>query len=228
MAARRSGLHLHEVAAALGFLAIPFAAVAIAMFVTHAYVDRYAMPATLGLGILVPFGLYRMLRGHDALTLLLVLCLAAGFARRGGMTLQESAKYVEGRKGVIMMLQRDQTDLPIACSDPRLFILLSHYAPPDVRSRLVYLADPEQSLHYLGHNSVDRGTLDLLKPWFHLNVQPYQPYRASQRAFLLVGDPQYFLNWITQDLASSGAEMELVGSHLETLLFRVSPKRSAL
>lgn len=221
----RFGLFSHEVAAAVGFLAIPFVAVAMAMFVTGAFTHRYALPATFGLGILVPFGFHRALRGQKALTLLLALCLAAGFARRGGMTLQESAKRVQSREGVIKMLQVDRAgNLPIVCSDPHLFLILSHYAPPELRSRLAYLADPDASLRYLGHNSLERGMLDLLKPWFRLNVQAYRPYLDSRSPFLLLGEPQYFLNWALQDLASSGAHLELIGRHQEVLLFRVSQR----
>ena len=60
-------------------------------------------------------------------------------------------------------------ELPIVVSNPHTFMKLVHYAPQDLASRLVYLADPEASLRSLGHNTVDRGMLDL-KPWFQLNV----------------------------------------------------------
>ena len=228
VATRASGLHSQEIAAVMGFLAVPFVAVAIGMFVTHAYTNRYSLPATFGLVILMAFGLHRALRGHDALTLLLALCLVAGFARRGRMTLEASAQYVQTREGAISMLLKEPADMPVVCSDPRLFIILSYYAPPELRSRLVYLADPAQSLYYLGHNSVDRGTLDLLKPWFRLNVQPYRPYLDSHGQFLLVGDPQNFLNWTLRDFVESRAQVDLIGLHQEILVFRVSPKRSAL
>jgi hypothetical protein len=153
------GLRSYEVTAALGFLALPFVAVAMAMFVTDAFTYRYAIPATLGLGILVPCGFRQVLRGQNALTVILVLCLAAGFVRRGGMTLQESAMHVQRREGVITMLQADRTGIePVVCSDPHLFLILSHYAPPELRSRLVYLADPAESMRYLGHNIVAPST----------------------------------------------------------------------
>jgi hypothetical protein len=223
--ARRCGLLSHEVAASLGFLAIPFVAVAMAMFVTGAFTPRYALPAAFGLVVLVAFGLHRVLHGREALTLCLVLGLAVGFTRRGRMTLSECADYVRAREGVIKMLQKEpMADMPVVCSDSHLFIILSHYAPPEVRSRLVYLADPDKSLRYLRHSSLERGTLDLLKPWFRLNVQPYRPDPGSRGQFLLVGDPQNFMNWILQDLVASGTRMELTGRHQEVLLFRVGQR----
>jgi hypothetical protein len=221
--ARQSGLRSYEVTAALGFLALPLVTVAMAIFVTGAFTYRYAIPATLGLGILVPCGFRQVLRGQNALTVVLVLCLAAGFVRRGGMTLQESAMYVQTREGVITMLQADRTGIePVVCSDPHLFLILSQYAPPELRSRLEYLADPAESMRYLGHNVVERGMLDSVKPWFGLNVQSYRRSLDSGRPFLLVGDPQNFLNWVLQASVASGARLELKGRHQQVLLFRVS------
>jgi hypothetical protein len=220
--AQQPGLRSYEVTAALGFLALPFVAVALAMFVTGAFTDRYAIPATLGLGILVPFGFRQVLRGQSALTFVLVLCLAASLVPRGGIILQASAKNVQTRESVIAMLQADRTGIePLVCSDPHLFLRLSHYAPPELRSRLVYLADPAESMRYLGHNSVERGMLDLLKPWFRLNVQQYRPYLDSGREFLLVGEPHYFLNWVLQDLVASGAHIELRDRRQEFVLLDV-------
>jgi hypothetical protein len=227
--ARRFGLLPHEVAVAVGFLAIPVVAVAMAMLVTGAFTNRYALPAVLGLGMLAPFAFHPLLRGREVLTILFVICFAAGFVRRGGMTLQDSAKRVQSREGAVRMLQTEgHRELPVVCSDPHVFLLLSHYAPPDVRSRLVYLADPEASLPYLGHNSIEQGMFDLLKPWFGLNVQAYRPFLASQKPFLLCGDPQYFLNWVLRDLASSDMRLELKGQYKEILLFLVSGKTQSL
>ena len=219
----RVGLTRPELAVAIGFLAIPFVAVAMAMFVTGAFTDRYALPAVLGLGILMPFAFHPLLRGREILTLLLAVCLMVGFVRRGGMTLEESAKRIQAREGTIKLIQAEgESNLSIACSDPHSFLILSHYAPPEVRSRLVYLADPDASMRYLGHNSIERGMFDLLKPVFRLNVQPYHPYLTSGRPFLLCGNPHYFLNWVLTELVSSGAHLELKAQYQDIQLFRVS------
>jgi hypothetical protein len=212
----------------VGFLAIPLVAVAMAVFVTGAFTPRYALPAVLGLGVLMPFAFHQALRGREILTLLLILLLAAGFTRRWGITLRESAEMVQSREGAVRMIQAEQAgNLEVVCSDPHTFLLLSHYAPPEVRSRLVYLADPDVSMRYLGHNSIERGMTDLLKPRFRLNVQEYRPYVASRRPFLLCGDPQHFLNWVLQDLASSNAHIELRGHYQKFLLFLVRPRKGS-
>ena len=139
--------------------------------------------------------------------------------------LQESSVIVQDREAVIKMIEADAAkDLPVVLSDQHLFLDLSHYGG-DLRPRLIYLSDPEASMRHLGHNSLERGMIDLLKPWFHLNVQPYGPYIASQSAFLLCGDPQHFLNWVLDDLVSSGAQLELRARQKAVVLFLVRPGR---
>jgi hypothetical protein len=219
----RFGLLPHEIAVAAGFLIIPAFTVILAMLITRAFTNRYALPATVGLCILIALGLHPLLRGRAAPGVILLFCLAGGFAARGIMTGQASEKRAQNREAVVKMLQSGPAgDLPVAISDMHYFLLLSHYAPPEVRSRLVYLADPEASLRRLGHNSLERGMFDLLKPWFKLNVREYRPYVSTGHPFLLCGEPQNFLNWILGDLISSGAHLELVGSHQETLIFLVN------
>jgi 4-amino-4-deoxy-L-arabinose transferase-like glycosyltransferase len=218
------GLLRHEAAAAVGWLAIPVVAVAIAMFITRAYTHRYVLPGIMGLGILVPFGFRQLLRARAALAFLLALALAFSFAIRGRMTLQEAAKYAQRREQTIAMMQaQPEKDVPIACSDGHLFLGLSHYAPPEIRARLVYLADKEASRRYLGHDSLERGMFELLKPWFRLNVQEYRPFLAARRPFLLCGDAGHFLNWVFSDLAATEAQLELRGRNQGVLLFLVRP-----
>lgn len=217
-------LSIPEIAAAIGFLLIPFVAVTIAMFVTKAFTLRYALSAVLGLGMLIPFAFLWQLRGRDFLLLALLFLLALGFVRRGGMTLKDAADRSQGRiNGVTLLQQLGGNDLPIVVSDPHNFLILSHYAPPELQKRLVYLSDPAASRRYFGHDSIERGMFDLLKPYFKLNVQAYRPYLDSGRKFLLLSEPDFFLNWMLTDLPAKGEQLELKGRSQPFLLFLVSP-----
>lgn len=218
------GLRSDELATAVGFLLIPAVAVTMAMLVTGAYTHRYALPAVLGVGLLIPFALRAVVRGRDLLTLVLIVLLGFGFVRRAGMTAQDSVQRVTSRESAVRLLQaQPEAALPIVCSDQHAFIVLSEYAPTDIRARLVYLADPAISMRTLHHDSLERGTLNLLKPWFKLNVESYQSFMATNRPFLLYGDPQYFLNWLLPELLASGRPMELRGRTADALLLLVGP-----
>lgn len=215
------GLLMHEFFVAIGFIAIPIAAVVIAMFVTRAFTYRYALSAVIGLTVLIPPAFKRS--GSHLLPVLLVLLLLMGVARRGGLTLQDAARRTaEIEAEIALLLRDDHGDLPVVCSDPHAFLMLSHNAPAGLRSRLVYLGDVSESMRYLGHNSLERGMFDLLKPWFGLNVQSYRSFLKPGRRFLLFGDPFHFLNWVLPDLQTSGAGIELAGKHRDSMLFLVS------
>ncbi len=123
---------------------------------------------------------------------------------------------------VKLLQSESEGGLPIVASDPHTFIQLAHYAPPEISSRLVYLADPQASLRRLGHNSVERGMVDLLKPWFKLNVTDYQSYVASRPRFLVYGNLG-FLSWIMPELKEDGMRIELRGRSDNNFLFSVYP-----
>ena len=117
-----------------------------------------------------------------------------------------------------------EPDLPLVIADPHTFLVLSHYGAADIRSRLVYAADPERALTRLGSNSVERGMLDLLGPWFHLNVVPFEPFAAAHSRFFVYGDfvRLSFLNWIVPELQAQGFRAELLNRAGDNMLLYVS------
>ena len=114
--------------------------------------------------------------------------------------------------------------LPVVVADPHSFAVLWRYAAPDIKSRLVYLADSELALKDLGHNSVERGMTDLLKPWFGMNVMPFEPYVAEHPRFLVFGDfvRRAFLNWLVPELQLRGMRVELLQRAGEDMLLLAS------
>jgi hypothetical protein len=140
------------------------------------------------------------------------------------LVLKETWKVERNSRALtkIQLLQRKGVEnLPIVAADAHTFLELNYYAP-EISSRVVYLADPEISLRRINQNSVDRGVVDLLKPWFGLNVTDYKSYVAARPRFLLLGDPQFF-SWIVPQLEEDGMQLELKGSEGSTMLFIVSP-----
>ena len=128
-----------------------------------------------------------------------------------------------------------ESELPIVVSDPHNFMMLAHYAPRDLSSRFVYLADPERSLRHLGHNTMDRGLLDL-KLWFRLNIQEAERYMSEHSRFLLYVPAGYLggplsggqvapdFNWLLSDLTATGWHLELKARQDNQLLFLVARK----
>ena len=92
---------------------------------------------------------------------------------------------------------------------------------------MVYLADPDLALKRLGHNSVERGMLDLLRPWFRLNVLEFEPYIAAHARFLVYGDfvRLSFLNWLLPELHARGWRTELLNRGGDNLLLLATRDR---
>jgi hypothetical protein len=124
--------------------------------------------------------------------------------------------------------------LPIVAADLHTFMMLTHYAPSAIASRVVYLADPQSSLRYLGHDTLDRGILDL-KPWFPVAVEEYDVYVGSHNRFLIYQDVQGERNWLgyywgrpwewswlLYALPSAPVHIELVSRNDDSLLFLVT------
>ncbi len=215
---------LHEVAAAFGFITIPVVAFALAKLVTGAFTDRYALPAVIGFSIFIAFAAYKLLDGRAIMAAALLLSLCGGFMMIGVKSFQETVAAGISQAETNKFLQSErESGLPIVASDPHTFMMLAHYGSPDVASRVLYLADPAASMRYLGHNSVEKGMLDLLKPWFHLPIEEYGSFVASPQRFLVYGSPGHFLNWLMTDLAISRRHIQFRGRNKDAVLFLVSP-----
>jgi hypothetical protein len=217
-------LSLHEMAAALGLMAIPVIAVALSMMITGSFTDRYALPAVIGVSIVIAYGVLQMSGNRPAIAAILILFLCVSFLSLGFKSLTKIGEVRQSHIKTVEFLRSGCTaDLPIAVTDQHEFTILAHYAPRDISSRLVYLADPGKALSYLGHNSVEKGTLDLLKPWFHLPIEEYGPFIASHERFFVYGSTGHFLNWLLSDLSQNVRHIELKGRNRDALLFLVSP-----
>jgi hypothetical protein len=214
------GPPVHEVVAAFGFAVIPVICVILAMLVTGAFTDRYAISAIIGLSILVAFIAARLFDNTALMAVALALCFVGWFGGVESRAIQRTS--ADSLNAAVKLLQSEpDTSLPIVASEPHTFITLAHYAPPEIATRVVYLADPEASLRRLGHDSVERGMVDLLGPWFRLNVTDYTSYVRSHSQFFVYGNLG-FLSWIIEELKEDGMRVELRGRNGSEFLFLVN------
>jgi hypothetical protein len=226
-------LPLDDIAAALGFVAIPILAVVAAKLVTGAFVNRYALPAVIGFSILAGFGSASVFkRNAPAMRLLVVITLCGWFflseAREmiqpTGVTLPVSAASIARPTEWLDAVPQEKRGLPLVIADPHSFVTLSHYGAAETKAQLVYLADSDRALARLGSNSVERGMLDLVKPWFHMNVEPFESFVATHNEFFVYGDfvRSGFLNWILPELHAHGVRTELLNRAGDDLLLYAS------
>lgn len=217
----------HEMAAIYGFIAVPFVAVLLAKFVTQGFTNRYALPAVIGLSIFVALTAYRLANAKAVVAAGMALILGGWFGLTAArIVFMGDSANMEPTETLNPIAARDflrakgAPDLPIVISEHHTFFPLAYYAPPDIASRLVYLADPEASLRLRGHNSAEVGALRLLGPWFHLNVQEFRSYITTQRRFLFYGSIGHW-NYILSELEAVNAHIEYLGRDGDRLLFLV-------
>lgn len=205
-------------AAFISFGLLPVLIVFVARFVTHGFTNRYALAAMLGLTVIACQCLYE-LAGHRSVVALgaILLCLLCGAVTVRAYWFS-SANTVRATRDEYAML-RAKGDVPIAVSEISAFHRLSFYTPRAFASRLAYVADPDASIRYLGHDTVDRGLLDL-NPWFPLNTVPAEPYFRDHPFFLTFGHVGDW-SWLTYELPKRQARIQLLDRYSNRILLSV-------
>jgi hypothetical protein len=196
---------------------LPVVGVIIAELVTHAFTERYFIAAVPGSCILLVWGLKCMIRnGTAGPALACALCLILSGQEwrdlRAGQTL--ALRQVSSIGALLSRLP----DGPIVMSEITVFHKLSFYARRDLAARLVYVADPHRSIRYLGHDTVDRGLLDLT-PWFPLRVVWWHDWWSDHQTSFVYG-PVHEWTWITFALREVGTA-QLMDREVSQLLFDV-------
>jgi hypothetical protein len=212
-----------EIAAILGFVAMPLFGVLLGKLVTNAFVDRYVLSAVLGISILFAQATYKLFRGQFRLALgfaLLLLVYVVALDLREIRTADNERAGFEESMSLLRSTNPD--NLPIVIGNQLTFTVFSHYAPSDVRSRLVYPASQSLAGQLLGIDSVENGMVQLVGPWFHMNVVPLEAFLASKPRFLLYGAGPF--NWINRALSDRGFRFEyLARGPYDRYLFSVAP-----
>jgi hypothetical protein len=217
-------LPYHETATAIGLVALPITCMILAKLVTNGYHQRYHLPVVIGVSVLLSHVAYSVFKGRAILGAFLALLLLVWFGFSATQAFWNYKGELNALYNTSRFLQEQNVDgLPIVVSEITQFHKLSFYAHRDLAQRLVYVADPESSVRYIGHDTVDRGLLDL-KPWFPLNVVDYHSYIASEPQFLVFGYIGSW-TWLTYELLREDLKIELVGREGYRVLFRVSHNR---
>jgi hypothetical protein len=193
-------LSVWQAAAVITLSLTPLIVMLAALLVTHGFTDRYAIPAITGFTVLLVYLLQRTVAFRGAANLAILVCLVMycyqiaslhdefSFARR---TLALSDRSLLGTGAA-----------PVAVMDVTQFHQLSFYEPRAIAQHLSYLSDPQASIRYLRHDTIDRGLL-ALNPWFPLQVVPINTFIANNPNFFAFGSITGW-SWLAFDLPEYG------------------------
>jgi hypothetical protein len=211
----------HEVLAAVAYLALPVVGILLAKLVTGAFTDRYALPAVLGLAMIVSWGAFHLLDGRATMGVLLAALLVGWFVVFAGIApALQLRQGVSDQRAVYRFLQTAAPgNMPIVIAGPHAFFQLTYYAPPALAPRLVYLVDPAEALRYLDTDTVDLGMREFGR-WTTLRVEPYRAYLSAHPHFLLYADRGPWA-WLLSALGATSARLGVVALDGGASLFLV-------
>ena len=196
---------------------IPLIAVIAALTVTHAFTPRYGVLGLAGFCLLAPllaaeYSGSRRIVGMVLAAVLgwgVVVTLADHGDARNPFT-EETALVEALKQG------------PVVVSDGQLHLQMWHYAPPELKPRLVFLVDEPAAVKYMGFDTLDKGG-GALKKWAGATSLPYSEFVAANRDFLLyrnLARPE----WVTPRVLDEGASVEVRSVGLRRELVRVRMK----
>lgn len=200
---------------AVGLAALPILLMLAAKTATGAYAYRYVLSAVAGCALLVAFVVARRTSSQPAVGYACAALFFAAFGVREVGQLRHRAGEHEASAALQRFLARHtDVQMPVVVADPRDFLALSHYAPPELAARLVYVADPVRSVGVLRGDTHDKALLALAR-WVPLNVIDYQHFVAEQPQFLVYGKEF----WVSSALIEDGTRLEVRAMHKTGLLF---------
>jgi hypothetical protein len=214
----------HESVAAVLFALLPVFAILLGKVVTGAYVHRYALPAVIGVSILIA-SLIRMLPGSRTFSVLVLPLFFAGFLLQSVIRYDAHISDAKAFHRTVEFLQTKSGDSgPIVCWFSHVPMQIWYYAPNALQKRVFYIADAEASVRYLGHDTIDRGLI-ALKQWFPLvNVVSYEAFVHGHEEFYLYHfswDEDWKWNWLTTKLLEDHKRLELKARDGSEFMFLV-------
>lgn len=149
-----SNLRPNVVVLAVGLLALPLVGAVITQFVTHAYLTRYFLPASIGFAVCLCYAIKLISGAVPGLVVVSVLSLGMGFGKE---ILQQAHRVPEPMPPLSAL---ESASSPILFDNPEAYLQAYHYMPSARRSIWV-IADPAASLHYRQYDTDDRIMLAL-------------------------------------------------------------------
>jgi 4-amino-4-deoxy-L-arabinose transferase and related glycosyltransferases of PMT family len=207
----------YEVVAWASIAAVPLFAMILAKTVTHGYIERYALSGIIGGAVLLcHFGFAVAPRPRSfplilsSVSLLFFVFHSIWIIRIQKLNVSALAEQ--------MQLLDSHSSSPIVLSDITVFHQTSFYAPRRVIRNVVYVTDPQASVEYLSHDTIDRGLWEL-RQWFPLNIVPRSTFVSQHREFLVytyVGS----WSWLTYVLLPPQYQTTLLDRYRTDVLLR--------
>jgi hypothetical protein len=186
-----------------------------ASYLAGGFVPRYALACFVGVTLYLVLLAWRAASGNrlPALVAFLVLfgwfCMKTpGTVRRnlaetGGYPFRTSQPFA-ARSWMPLL---EASPLPVVVSPAVFFLQFQHYAPPEVRKRVHYLASRKYAMELEGMDTGDTN-LTLFARMLPLPVTGYDDFVRQHRNFLVIAETTN-PTWVVEKLKAGGAQLIL-------------------
>lgn len=221
-----AGLQPHEMAAAIGFLAIPVALTVFTRIFMGYYMDRYALTTIAGFAIV--FGLLAVSQFQKPVYgLALVLLLTGNFAlTRGWKLLGPPAEAHQGIAADPIFDATKAGGLRIAVANPLNYVQTAYYGPGDLTRRMVYLSCPQVAVQY--PDFVPELAVLSLRKWAPVQVEDYHAFLSAHPRFWVYYTSLDRVEWLVPQLVKDGRTVQLRAQNAGHMLFEVSTSTAPL
>jgi hypothetical protein len=212
-------LPAYEIGAGFATLAVPLCAVLLGVYVTGAFVPRYALAGVIGLAVVLPVAVARAGSRRGFADVTLCTALVATFCGSAyHYVVAEQRIYHDPMASRPILLRQLSSGEPVVVSGMTEYLQLWYYAPLQLRDHLVYLADPAASLEEMGFDTIDRNYL-ALRRWSPVSVLDYDAFIAMHRTFRIYA---FGTGWLIERLQATGAALEEISRELDGPIYRVT------
>lgn len=186
-------------------------------FLAGGFVGRYVLASAAGLAIFLAFGICRALKSERLAGILLATVFAGWFAYKGVTKIKMQAAANGGFATPIAaplqnapwmrVLEETDTSLPVAVVPAVFFLQMQHYAPKQVRGRMVYLSSEKYALQFEGIYTGETNLIQFAR-LLPVHVADYDTFVTANRHFLICAETTN-ATWLLEKLRADNAHIEL-------------------
>jgi hypothetical protein len=209
----------YEIAAAFGFAVLPAIAAGFGALLRYEVGARDLAIAIPGLAAAMMVFLSTFTPRSGAADVIVTLALTLSFmgtAATSVLTASTGFQDPVRSKPTLVRGLRDSSE-PVVLADGANTLQLLYYAERNWPGRAVVLADPDLAQELIKDGSADRRLLAIAK-WAQVRIEPFFPYTAIARAFLVHESSP---NWLVPKLRQLRAGVQEVEGHPTGTLWRV-------
>jgi hypothetical protein len=205
------------------FALLPPLIAVLSIYTTHVFVSRYVLWAIPALAVLFVALICAAenraaIIGAGLLAFFLAISISDEWPQLAAPPLLREAESVNAE-----LARLPPSQDPIVIADHHAFMELSHYAPPALRERLLYLVNPGLDVRFL-HNDTGALLMEALRNRTSLHIVDLDQALAEHKHFFVAANP---IDYLPNYLAAHGWRVTLLHLSSHAAIYEVTWKGDA-